>query len=205
MLYKNERHAGLGKTSLKRLLGGIAQHGESSFAKLLLFAALIQIDDDVGVHGIKIVNFAGNKKAEYPLQDTLHWSEWRDSNSRPLEPHSSTLPSCATPRLKTYLQAKNIIPQRQDLSRVYFGFAARLGIGTQYVLDRERKPADPDGRTALKAGLTVENAIDGVLRFLNRHHLVNRIPKQKTDLDFRFMQIHALIGFIEHFSSGTAV
>ena len=48
------------------------------------------------------------------------WSEWRDSNSRPLEPHSSTLPSCATPRLKTYLQAKNIIPQRQDLSRVYF-------------------------------------------------------------------------------------
>ena len=57
---------------MKRLLGGIAQHGESSFAKLLLFAALIQIDDDVGVHGIKIVNFAGNKKAEYPLQDTLH-------------------------------------------------------------------------------------------------------------------------------------
>ena len=48
------------------------------------------------------------------------WSEWRDSNSRPLEPHSSTLPSCATPRLKTYLQAENIIPQRQDLSRVYF-------------------------------------------------------------------------------------
>ena len=133
------------------------------------------------------------------------WSEWRDSNSRPLEPHSSTLPSCATPRLKTYLQAQIIIPQRQDLSRGYFGFAARLGIGTQYVLDRERKPADPDGRTALKAGLTVENAIDGVLRFLNRHHLVNRIPKQKTDLDFRFMQIHALIGFIEHFSSGTAV
>ena len=52
------------------------------------------------------------------------WSEWRDSNSRPLEPHSSTLPSCATPRLKTHLQAKNIIPQRQDLSRVYFGLTA---------------------------------------------------------------------------------
>ena len=26
------------------------------------------------------------------------WSGWRDLNSRPLEPHSSTLPSCATPR-----------------------------------------------------------------------------------------------------------
>ena len=25
------------------------------------------------------------------------WSEWRESNSRPLEPHSSALPSCATP------------------------------------------------------------------------------------------------------------
>ena len=25
------------------------------------------------------------------------WSEWRESNSRPLEPHSSALPNCATP------------------------------------------------------------------------------------------------------------
>ena len=29
---------------------------------------------------------------------TAHlWSEWRESNSRPLEPHSSALPNCATP------------------------------------------------------------------------------------------------------------
>ena len=40
-----------------------------------------------------------------PLQDwrftlvltTFVWSEWRESNSRPLEPHSSALPNCATP------------------------------------------------------------------------------------------------------------
>ena len=33
----------------------------------------------------------------------LVWSGWEDSNLRPLEPHSSTLPSCATPRQKHYL------------------------------------------------------------------------------------------------------
>ena len=26
------------------------------------------------------------------------WSEWQESNLRPLEPHSSALPNCATPR-----------------------------------------------------------------------------------------------------------
>ena len=31
------------------------------------------------------------------------WSEWGDLNSRPLEPHSSTLPNCATPRYKIIL------------------------------------------------------------------------------------------------------
>ena len=29
------------------------------------------------------------------------WSGWEDSNFRPLEPHSSTLPNCATPRKTT--------------------------------------------------------------------------------------------------------
>ena len=29
--------------------------------------------------------------------DSHLWSEWRESNSRPLEPHSSALPNCATP------------------------------------------------------------------------------------------------------------
>src|SRR2546423_15368474 len=28
----------------------------------------------------------------------IQWSGWRDSNSRPLAPHASALPGCATPR-----------------------------------------------------------------------------------------------------------
>ena len=31
------------------------------------------------------------------------WSEWEDLNFRPLEPHSSALPNCATPRYTTIL------------------------------------------------------------------------------------------------------
>ena len=45
-----------------------------------------------------------NKKAPNPFGfdapadlDSHLWSEWRESNSRPLEPHSSALPNCATP------------------------------------------------------------------------------------------------------------
>ena len=32
-----------------------------------------------------------------PIFSPAIWSEWRESNSRPLEPHSSALPNCATP------------------------------------------------------------------------------------------------------------
>ena len=40
---------------------------------------------------------AENKKRWKKSLPTF-WSGWRDLNSRPLEPHSSTLPNCATPR-----------------------------------------------------------------------------------------------------------
>ena len=33
----------------------------------------------------------------FAVSDSHLWSEWRESNSRPLEPHSSALPNCATP------------------------------------------------------------------------------------------------------------
>ena len=36
---------------------------------------------------------------------SLVWSEWRESNSRPLEPHSSALPNCATPGYVGALQS----------------------------------------------------------------------------------------------------
>ena len=32
-----------------------------------------------------------------PFSDGCTWSEWQESNLRPLEPHSSALPICATP------------------------------------------------------------------------------------------------------------
>ena len=54
-----------------------------------------------------------------PVKSRTIWSEWRDSNSRPLEPHSSTLPSCATPRLTITRQAESIISHHQDLSTLF--------------------------------------------------------------------------------------
>ena len=49
-------------------------------------------------------NYARKQKKHRPYGRCLFadagpafWSEWRESNSRPLEPHSSALPNCATP------------------------------------------------------------------------------------------------------------
>ena len=44
----------------------------------------------------KFTDFSVHKKA-IDLSINGFWSEWRESNSRPLEPHSSALPHCATP------------------------------------------------------------------------------------------------------------
>ncbi len=41
--------------------------------------------------------FLSKKKAETGKLFLLSWSECRDSNSRPLEPHSSAIPNFATP------------------------------------------------------------------------------------------------------------
>ena len=38
-----------------------------------------------------------NKKFRFHKKSELFWSECRDSNSRPLEPHSSAIPNFATP------------------------------------------------------------------------------------------------------------
>ena len=47
-----------------------------------------------------------HEKTRMPKHTGLcHWSEWRDSNSRPLAPHASALPGCATfRRLELYTQ-----------------------------------------------------------------------------------------------------
>ena len=54
--------------------------------------------------GAASIEAVKNKKATNPFGfdapadlDSHLWSEWRESNSRPLEPHSSALPNCATP------------------------------------------------------------------------------------------------------------
>ena len=43
--------------------------------------------------------FSLKKTKSYNL---VFWSEWRESNSRPLEPHSSALPNWATPGYREY-------------------------------------------------------------------------------------------------------
>ena len=44
--------------------------------------------------------FLLKKTKSYDL--VFFWSEWRESNSRPLEPHSSALPNWATPGYRKY-------------------------------------------------------------------------------------------------------
>ena len=51
------------------------------------------------------------------------WSEWRESNSRPLEPHSSALPNCAITRtLPPVPAAKIIIRHPCTFVNVFFHF-----------------------------------------------------------------------------------
>ena len=52
----------------------------------------------------KFADFSVHKKA-IDLSINGFWSEWRESNSRPLEPHSSALPNCATPGCHSKRQA----------------------------------------------------------------------------------------------------
>jgi len=45
-----------------------------------------------------LVDFSSNKKSPRLRLRLFCWSGWRDSNSRPLAPHASALPGCATSR-----------------------------------------------------------------------------------------------------------
>ena len=56
------------------------------------------------------------------LQDGFRWSEWRDSNSRPLEPHSSTLPKLSYTRMLScsLTSAYLVYNTNPDLSRGNF-------------------------------------------------------------------------------------
>ena len=55
------------------------------------------------------------------------WSEWRESNSRPLEPHSSALPNCATPgHCRRLSAANNIITREWGFVNNFFPFSLKL-------------------------------------------------------------------------------
>ena len=51
------------------------------------------------------------------LTHSFHWSGRRDSNSRPLAPHASALPGCATPRLDAadYIERRYRVRPRAGL------------------------------------------------------------------------------------------
>ena len=53
--------------------------------------------------GEKLQNKCFKKKGlqSKTVNPLFHWSERWDSNSRPLAPHASALPGCATPRIPT--------------------------------------------------------------------------------------------------------
>src|SRR6516164_11700739 len=65
-------------------------------ASKLMRAASLDPDDHGGRR-------AESEKARHLSVPGFHcfWSGWRDSNSRPLAPHASALPGCATSRSKT--------------------------------------------------------------------------------------------------------
>ncbi len=64
----------------------------------------------------------------FPVLD--NWSEREDSNLRPLEPHSSTLPNCATPRPRYYMPfaefSQVIAYKKADARQVIFISHTRL-------------------------------------------------------------------------------
>src|SRR5699024_7028085 len=73
---------------------------------------------DLGAHAQK-------KDRQFSL--TVLWSEWRESNSRPLEPHSSALPKLRYTRIKLRalrLTASSLYRTGPVLSRVFSSFIA---------------------------------------------------------------------------------
>ena len=64
------------------------------------------------------------------------WSEWRESNSRPLEPHSSALPNCATPgHCRQGGRQIILYPPRGVLSTVFFHCRATFFLGRKQATD----------------------------------------------------------------------
>jgi hypothetical protein len=72
------------------------------------------------------------------------WSGWRDLNSRPLDPQSSALPSCATARWPC---STSISHERE----LYYEDAS----GQQRSLLRHNRPRGPLGMPELRAGIRV--------------------------------------------------
>ena len=69
------------------------------------------------------------RKRKRPEQQMLFWSFWsecRDSNSRPLEPHSSAIPNFATPGYFAAPQRQGILPQLLQKIKYYFSFFQKI-------------------------------------------------------------------------------
>ena len=57
---------------------------------------------------MKIKEATMKKPLDLAIKWLSNWSEWRDSNSRPLAPHASALPGCATfRRLELYTEIRH--------------------------------------------------------------------------------------------------
>ena len=62
--------------------------------------------------GVMIYQACGlDKKSAEPKGSTDFWSEWRDLNSRPLDPQSSALPTALHPDSREYNTINNVILQ----------------------------------------------------------------------------------------------
>src|SRR5512133_2579772 len=58
----------------------------------------------------------GHSIAAVTHELVVEWSAWRDSNSRPLAPHASALPGCATRRQAADYNRHREGPARQEIN-----------------------------------------------------------------------------------------
>ena len=77
------------------------------------FSSLVRLVSSIFSAKMQI-NLFGKKSATFLLKRTdllcfCHWSEWQDSNLRPLGPEPSALPNCATPRWTVFKNERKFV------------------------------------------------------------------------------------------------
>ena len=110
------------------------------------------------------------KKGRKPRVSDPFWSECRDSNSGPLEPHSSAIPNFATPgNLKRTLKRSYILLQLPEKSKCFFLFSENFFWFQFSTLKTERETAGAERASAFPQRIVCQEALSSGFR--------DRIPR----------------------------